>query len=223
MQAGHEPPTEPGYRAQTGAGSGPFGSEVGFTTRLATALEARLRAAGVDARHTPGQVTPRAAPGAVFVSLHHDAPEGAALVGHAVTGVNENYYEGEGFGSPSPVPLPTSAPHRPATTVSPAVERRSRALARRLAAALGAIRTPGNGAAAPFAGVADGANPRVNRYHGFYRTEADARVIVEAGAGRTDDAFLARVDLIADALAPAILEHLAEVAESGSIPPWRTA
>jgi len=94
VQAGHAPPTEPGYRAQTGAGSGPFGSEVVFTTRLAPRVVARLRAAGVDAREVPGFVRPLAAGGAAFVSLHHDSPGGSAAVGHAIAGAGENWYHG---------------------------------------------------------------------------------------------------------------------------------
>jgi hypothetical protein len=209
VQAGHEAPGEPGYRAQTGAGGGPFGSEVGFTTRLAGALERRLRRAGVDARHTPARVTPAGAPGAVFVSLHHDAPGGRALVGHAIAGAGENWYRGEGLGAPRPRPYPDSAPHRPATRVSPAVARRSRALALRLARRLGAVFTARNGARSRFGGVAaPGANPRVSRFYGFYRTRADARVIVEAGVAGSDDRLLARTDLLAAALARGILEHL---------------
>ena len=67
VQAGHEAPREPGYTAQTGAGSGPFGTEVGFTTRVAARVTVLLRRYGVDARRTPGRVTPLGARGAVFV------------------------------------------------------------------------------------------------------------------------------------------------------------
>lgn len=74
VQAGHQASGEPGYRAQAGAGGGPFGSEVGLTTRVGARLEARLRAAGVDARHTPARVTPAGAAGDVFISVHDDAP-----------------------------------------------------------------------------------------------------------------------------------------------------
>lgn len=209
VQAGHEGPREPGYRAQTGSGSGPFGSEVGFTTRLAKAVERRLRAAGVDARHTPSLVTPFGASGATFVSLHHDAPGGYARVGHAITGVNENYYRGEGFGTARPTPYPDSAPHRAATKVSPGVEERSRDLAQRLSTQLRTIHTSGNGAGSRFGGVEprDG-NVRMMRYYGYYRTRADARVLVEAGAGGADDGYLSRVDLIADAVAAGIVDDL---------------
>jgi hypothetical protein len=209
VQAGHAGPREPGYRDQTGASSGPFGSEVGFTTRLAPKVAARLRRAGVDARLTPGRVTPYAGRGAVFVSLHHDVPGGAAAFGHAISGDGENWYRGEGGGAPSPVPYPDSAPHRPAIAVSPAVERRSRELAHRIAARYRPIYTRANGAYGRFGGVQtrDG-NPRMMSFHGFYRTRAAARVIVEAGAGGTDDAFLARTDLIASAISRGILDHL---------------
>lgn len=209
VQAGHAEPREPGYRDQTGASSGPFGSEIGFTTNLAPKVVAALRRAGVDARSTPGEVTPLAAGGAVFVSLHHDIPEGAAAFGHAITGAGENYYRGEGSGDPSPVPYPDSAPHRPATEVTPAVERRSLELANRIAARFRPIYTPANGARGRYAGVQSrDSNPRMVRYYGFYRSNADARVIVEAGAGTTDDAFLARTDLIATAVSAGVLDHL---------------
>lgn len=209
VQAGHEGPREPGYTAQTGAGSGPFGNEVGFTTRLAARVVVRLRAAGVDARRTPGRVTPLAARGAVFISLHHDAAGGRAGIGRAITGVGENWYHGEGYGTASPRPYPDSAPHRPATTVSATVARQSLDLATRLAAAFGAIHTAANGAHGVFGGVEprDG-NPRMMRYYGFYRTRAGARVLLEAGAPGVDDAFLRRVDPIAVAVARAVTGYL---------------
>ena len=209
VQAGHEGPREPGYRAQTGAGSGPFGNEVGFTTRLATRVVTRLRAAGVDARRTPGRVTPIFVRGAVFISLHHDAAGGRAGVGGARTGVNENWYHGEGFGTASPVPYSDSAPHRSATTVSTAVERRSHDLASRISTRLRAIFTAADGAHSPFGGVEPrNGNPRMVRFYGFYRTRAAARVLVEAGDPARDSSFLRRVDPIAAAVSRAILEHL---------------
>src|SRR5262245_27000336 len=182
VQAGHQYPREPGYRNQTGAGGGPFGSEIGFTTRVAPKVVARLRALGIDARQTPGQVTPLGAPGAVFVSIHHGAPTDHAGVGYAVTGGGENWYHGEGSGTPSATPYPDSAPHRAPTTASPAVQASSLALARRLAAAFGRVHTPANGVRAAFDGVEkrDG-NVRMMHFYGFYRTRADARVILEAG------------------------------------------
>lgn len=209
VQAGHQAPREPGYRAQTGAFSGPFGSEIGFTTRVAPLIAARLRRAGADARLTPGRVTPYGGGGAVFVSLHHDVPQGAAAFGHAITGDGENWYRGEGGGDPSPTPYPDSAPHRRPTTVSAAVERRSRDLANRIAARYRPIYTRASGAYGRWGGVQtrDG-NPRMMSFHGFYRTRAAARVIVEAGAGGTDDAFLARTDTIAAAVSRGIVDHL---------------
>ncbi len=45
-------------------------------------------------------------------------------------------------------------------------------------------------------------------FYGFYRSRAAARVLVEAGAGGTDDSFLARTDLIAAAVSRGILDHL---------------
>ncbi len=209
VQAGHQGPREPGYTAQTGAGSGPFGSEVGFTTRLAARVVARLRAAGVDARRTPGRVTPYAARGAVFISLHHDSPGGHAAIGYAVSGAGENWYHGEGFGTASPVPYADSARHRPATTVSRAVERNSRNLATRLGATLGAIHTRANGAYGGFSGVEPRrGNVRMMRYYGYYRTRAGARVLVEAGAPGVDDAFLRRLNPIAAAVSTAVTRYL---------------
>lgn len=209
VQAGHEGPREPGYTAQTGAGTGPFGSEVGFTTRLAARVVVRLRAAGVDARRTPGRITPLGAPGAVFISLHHDAAGGRAGIGHAITGVGENWYHGEGSGTPSPTPYSDSAPHRTATKVSPTVERRSLQLARRLHTAFAAIHTPANGADGSDGGIEprDG-NPRMMRFYGFYRTKATARVLLEAGAPGVDDAFLRRTDRISVAVSGAITAYL---------------
>lgn len=209
VQAGHAEPREAGYRAQTGAGGGPFGGEIGFTTRLAPAIVQRLRQAGVDARETPGEVTPNMAPGAAFVAVHHDAPGGQAVVGAASTGGGENYYHGEGTPPPSPTPYPDSAPHRPATTVSPQVASRSAGLARAVANRFGRVYTPANGANGSFAGaVTDASNTRVANYYAFYRSGADARIIIEAGGAGTDDAFLRRVDLIADAVADGVLDHL---------------
>lgn len=209
VQAGHAGPREPGYTAQTGAGSGPFGSEVGFTSRLARRVVVRLRAAGVDARLTPGRVTPLAARGAVFISLHHDATGGRAGIGRAITGVGENWYHGEGYGTGRPRPYPDSARHRKATRVSRTVERRSLQLARRLDAAFGAVHTRANGARGADGGIEprDG-NPRMVRYYGFYRTRATARVLLEAGAPAVDDVFLRRVDLISVAVSRAITRYL---------------
>lgn len=209
MQAGHQAPREPGYAAQTGAASGPFGSEIGFTTRLQRRVVARLRRAGIDARRMPGRVSPLGARGAVFVSLHHDAPGGRAGVGHAVAGTRENWYHGEGWGTPSPRPYLDSAPHRRAYPVSRAVERRSRDLALRMASALHRARAASPSARAPSGGVEprDG-NPRMTRFHGFFRTRAGARVILEAGAAGADDGFLRSVDPIARAVAVAVRSHL---------------
>lgn len=209
IQAGHEGPREPGYRDQTGAGSGPFGSEVAFNRRVAAAVVRRLRSKGVDARRTPGLVTPWRSEGATFVSIHSDTPDGSAAIGHAIFGAGENWYHGEGGGPASPVPYADSAPHRRATTVSRAVERRSRALANRLAKRFGRIRTTAFGAFAPFDGVVprDG-NVRMMRFYGYYRTRAQARILIECGAGTRDDAFLRRTELIGAAITGAVVEDL---------------
>lgn len=211
VQAGHEAPREPGYRAQTGAGSGPFGSEVAFNTRVAASVERRLRAAGVDARHMPGMVSPWGARGQVFISIHHDSPGGSAAVGYAVSNPSrgENYYRGEGGSDPSSTPYPDSAPHRRATRVTPIVERRSRSLARLVSRRLGAVHTPANGANGRYEGViARNGNPRMQYFFGYYRVRTGARILVEAGAPGTDDAFLSRTDLIARALSRGIVDYL---------------
>jgi N-acetylmuramoyl-L-alanine amidase len=209
VQAGHEPAGEPGYRAQTGAGTGPFGSEVGFTTRVAAKVVTRLRAAGVDARRTPALVTPWGAKGAVFISIHHDAAGGHAAIGHAITGANENWYRGEGEGTAQPRPYPDSAPHRRATTVSRAVENRSHSLATTLATRFRAVFTRDNGARGDFTGVEprDG-NVRMMRFYGYYRSNASSRVLIECGAPGADDVFLSRTDTVSTAITAGIADHL---------------
>ncbi|MEQ9093189.1 MAG: hypothetical protein RLN63_03715, partial [Miltoncostaeaceae bacterium] len=74
VQAGHAEPREPGYRAQTGAGSGPFGSEVPFTTELTEKVVALLTRAGVDARPVAGPGGPHGAEGAGVGAHQHDTP-----------------------------------------------------------------------------------------------------------------------------------------------------
>lgn len=204
VQAGHEAPGEPGYRAQTGAQG-----EVRFTVAVAAIVERTLRAAGVDARHTPARVTPAAATGAVFVSIHHDTPGGHAAIGHAIADAGENWYRGEGTGPPRSTPYPDSAPHRTATTVSRTVEARSRRLARLMRDRYAAIFTRANGArSGPVRLETRTGNRRMMRFYGYYRTRADARILVETGAGGTDAAMLRRTDLIATTIADAIVEHL---------------
>ncbi len=204
VQAGHEAPREPGYLVQTGAAG-----EIAFTTRLSAAVERRLRAAGVDARHTAGRVTPLGAPAAVFVSIHYDTPGGHAALGYAVAGSGENYYHGQGTGTPRSTPYPDSAPHRPATTISAAVQGRSYRLALRMRAAYARVFTPANGARS--GGVrleTPTGNPRMMRYYGFRRTDATARVLIETGAVGTDAAILRRTDVIATAISGSIVKHL---------------
>ena len=46
------------------------------------------------------------------------------------------------------------------------------------------------------------------RFYGYYRTQAGARVLLEAGAPGVDDAFLRRVDPIAAAVSTAITRYL---------------
>ena len=205
VQAGHESPREPGYRAQTGAAG-----EVQFNVRIAAELERRLRAAGVDARHSPGRAAGFPSSGAVFVAIHHDTPDGHAAVGHAITGAGENWYRGEGFDLPRSTPYPDSAAHRaPATTVSRAVETRSRRLASRIRDRYATVFSRTNGArSGPVRLEARNGNRRVQRYVGYYRTRAEARVLVESGAGGTDAVMLRRTDVIAKAVAGAIIGYL---------------
>ncbi len=204
VQAGHEAPREPGYLIQTGAAG-----EIAFNKRVSAAVERKLRAAGVDARHTPGRVTPLAAPAAVFVSIHHDTPEGHAALGYALEGSGENYYRGQGWGVPRPKPYPDSAPHRPATTISADVEARSRRLAVRMQARYATVFTRANGARSGAVRLeSPKGNPRMMRYYGFRRTNASARVLIETGAARTDAGMLRRTDLIATAISGAIVTHL---------------
>ena len=89
------------------------------------------------------------------------------------------------------------------------MEKRSRDLANRIATRFRAIFTPANGAHSPYGGVEsrDG-NPRMTRFYGFYRSNAGARVLVEAGDPARDADFLRRVDPIAAAVSRAILDHL---------------
>lgn len=210
VQAGHLAPGEPGYLAQTGASGNPFGLESEFNRRVRDAMIRQLKTAGVDARPLAARVEPLGVPGATFVSIHHDSPGGAAMVGHAITGGNENYYRGEGTGTASPTPYPDSGRHRtPATTVSASVERTSAGTARRLAAALKSIFTPANGAGGRFSGVIPpNSNRRMNHFYGFYRTTARSRVIVEVGAAPDDNPFLAKVPLISKTLSTAVVNDL---------------
>jgi N-acetylmuramoyl-L-alanine amidase len=205
VQAGHEGPREPGYQAQTGAAG-----EVAFNIRVAAAVERRLRDAGVDARHTPGRMAEFPSKGAVFVAIHHDTPTGHAAVGHAISGAGENWYRGEGSGDARSTPYPDSAPHRtPATTVSPQVEARSQRLAAKMRDRYATVFTRANGArSGPVRLEARDGNRRVMRYVGYYRTRASARVLIESGAGGTDAAMLRRTDVIAKAIAGAIVDYL---------------
>jgi N-acetylmuramoyl-L-alanine amidase len=220
VQAGHEPPGEPGYLAQTGAGGGPFGSEAAFNVRLAAALQARLRAAGVIVHHTPAAVTPWGASGAVFISVHFDAVGGSAGIGYAVhePGRGENYYHGEGSGTASPVPYRDSAPHRRATKVTAVVQAHSLQLARDLAATFRPIYTAANGAHSRFRGVEPGraGNVRMQFFYGYYRVNTGARVLIECGAAHADNAFLRRVGLIASSLSQGILAYLHQTHQLGT-------
>ncbi len=204
VQAGHQGPREPGYRAQTGASG-----ESAWTQQIAAKVEYRLRRKGVDARHTAGLVTPNPTPGAVFISIHYDIPTGHAAVGHAITGFGENYYHGEGFGAASSTPYADSVAHRGATRVSYGVQSASTRLANRLAARYRRVFTQANGARSGGVQlVTSTGNRRMMRYYGYYRSNASARVLVECGAVGTDAAFLKRKDFVASVIANAIVAHL---------------
>jgi hypothetical protein len=156
-------------------------------------------------------MTPWGARGRVFVSIHFDAPGGGAAIGHAirVPGRHENYYEGQGTGTASPTPYADSAPHRDHTEVTPAVEAASTRLAQDVAARYRRVFTAGNGARSSWRGVEPrSGNPRMMHFYGYYRTNADARVLIECGAAGADDALLARTDLIAGAVGRGIIDHL---------------
>jgi len=217
VQAGHQAPREPGYTAQTGATGGPFGTEEAFNVRLASALEAKLRAAGIVVHHTPGRVTPWGAKGAVFISLHFDSVGGSAGIGYAVDerGRGENYYEYEGSGVASPVPYPDSAKHRRATEVTPAVQAHSLKLADDLATTFRPIFTRANGARSSFRGVEPGAkgNVRMQFYYGYYRVNTGARVLIECGAAGADNTFLRHINVIATSLSRGIVDYLRQTGQ----------
>ncbi len=210
VQAGHASPGEPGYSAQTGAGGGPFGSEIAFNLKVRDDMVTRLKAAGVDARPLVSKVMPLGASGATFISIHFDSPGGGAGVGRAVVGGGENYYHGEGTGDASQTPYGDSGSHRtPATKVTSAVAARSASLATRISTALKGIHTPANGASARFNGVEPpSGNARMVHFYGYYRTKADARVLVEVGAAGSDDPFLSKVGLISTTLSGAVVKDL---------------
>jgi len=210
VQAGHASPGEPGYSAQTGAGGGPFGSEIAFNLKVRDDMVTRLKAAGVDARPLVSKVMPLGASGATFISIHFDSPGGGAGVGRAVVGGGENYYHGEGTGDASQTPYGDSGSHRtPATKVTSAVAARSASLATRISTALQGIHTAANGASARFNGVEPpSGNARMVHFYGYYRTKADARVLVEVGAAGSDDPFLSKVGLISTTLSGAVVKDL---------------
>lgn len=202
VQAGHEAPREPGYAAQTGATG-----EIGFTTTLQKLVIDKLKAKGIDARAVAGKVDPVNAEGAAFVSLHHDAPAssgGRGFAGYAIAGTTENYYAGDGIGSAKDAPVPGAVVHRtPASTVSPTVETKSRALARLIDMQMRRIDAVG------WTGLGQknkAADRRAMRYYGFYRTKAQSRVLVEAGTAGSP--FLSRQPAIATAITNAVVAHL---------------
>ena len=84
-----------------------------------------------------------------------------------------------------------------------------RDLAERLSSRYRAIFTPADGARSSYGGVqTPTSNPRVMHYYGFYRVDTQARVLIECGAGVTDDAFLQKTDLIATAISGGVTDYL---------------
>lgn len=198
VQAGHVAPREPGYGAQPGAPG-----EMTFNKAIADKLIAKLRARNIDAKYVPGKVDPLAAPGAVFISIHHDeATNGRGFVGYAISGTKENFYAGDGVGTARDEPVPGAVPHRSATTVTTKTQRDSLALARRVDRQM---RAAGAGPKTHWTGLGRPSHPndrRAMRYYGFYRTNADARILVEVGRG--GHPFLNKQEEISTALAKAV-------------------
>lgn len=209
VQAGHVAPREPGYRWQTGAPGGPFGSERAFNRRTSVALVRELRRRGYRARVVPGLVTPWAARADMFISIHHDGRGGLAGVGFARAGTFESYYRGDGAGAPSRTPFSDTVPHRRATSVNRVIEGRSRRLATAISRAIAPSFTPRLGAHSGWDGVLSRRLVRVSGYYGYRRTRARSRVIVEVGAAGADDVFLRRTTLIARLIAEGVERYAA--------------
>ncbi len=221
LQAGHQAPMESGYRAQTGASGGPFGSEVQFTIRASHAVITMLRADGVNAIESPGKVTPYASSAAIFLAIHFDEAGGRGSIGYAVYDPPNNrnfYYHGQGVGTPRPTPYPDSAPQRGATRITPRTQAHSHALAVALNHRYRAIFTRANGADGTFLGIQPGraGDSRMQYYYGFRRTNATARVIIECGAAGSDTAFLRRISLIATAISHGIIDYLTATGALGA-------
>jgi|GEM_PF-1454363 len=213
VQAGHQAPMEPGYRAQTGAPGGPFGSEAQFNIRTTHAVIHMLRAEGIIAIESPGKVTPYASRAAIFLAIHFDAAGGRGSIGYAVYDPPNNrnvYYHGQGIGTPRDRPYPDSAPQRASTRITAQTQAHSYAFAVALNHRYRAIFTRANGADGTFLGIQPGrsGNPRMQYYYGFRRTNATARVIIECGAVGSDTTFLGRTSLIASAISRGIIDYL---------------
>lgn len=202
VQAGHVSPREPGYGAQPGADG-----ELAFNKAIADKVIGKLRARNIDAQYVPGKVDPLAAPGAIFLSIHHDeANNGRGFVGYAISGTKENYYAGDGVGTARDTPVPGAVPHRSATSVSSKTQRDSLAFARRVDRQMRAI---GAGPKTHWTGLGRPAHPndrRAMRYYGFYRTNAEARILVEVGRG--GHPFLNKQEEISTALTKAVVGQM---------------
>ena len=134
-------------------------------------------AAGAEGRGAPahgGRQRPRVRPGlvtlehaaAVFISLHHDTPRGRGRHRPRHHRRRGELVPRRGRRRASPRAYADSAPHRRATTVSAAVERRSRDLAHRIAARYRPIYRAADGAHGRWGGVQtrDG-NPRMMSFY----------------------------------------------------------
>jgi hypothetical protein len=194
VQAGHAAPREPGYKGETGAVGGPYETEAEFTLPVAQRVVRQLRAWGADARMVPGRVTPLGAPGAVFLSIHHDAEGGQAAVAWATA---------------PKAPVKKRPGRRAPTQVDTTVEVESKHLAVAIHERYERVFRRANGARSELGPpVGPEARRDLREYYGFFRTKADARVIVEAGAAGDDDRFLERTGLVAGALAAGVRDHL---------------
>ncbi len=100
VQAGHEGPRRARLpRADRRSRRGAVHDPGRGSRRAAPARGGDRRAPHPVAGHPTG------AAGAVFVSIHHDTPQGHAAIGHAIAGVGENWYHGEGTGTRDPPPI----------------------------------------------------------------------------------------------------------------------
>ena len=130
----------------------------------------------------------------MFLSIHRDAEGGRPAAAWATA---------------PKAPLKKRAGRRTPTQVDTVVEVESKHLAVAIHERYERVFRRANGARSEL-GPAGGPEARrdLREYYGFYRTGADARVIVEAGAAGDDDRFLERTGLISGTPAAALRDHL---------------